>query len=319
MNEFDLLTFLSSQNITFIDKGHFVRVKCLNPNHNDTNPSMGISKSYPHLFHCFSCQYSGNVFTLVKTLTGKSFYEYIGTDAKSFQFLNHLPSQSFKTVKHYSEVIIKGDMLEPYRNDQVMSYLYSRNINQKFINHFNITYMIKGEINGTRIYNRLLIPIYENSKLVNVECRDFTYKSNKKVLYPRGCKSDLVFNLDRLDKDKPMFLTEGIMDLPNLFNLGLTNIGSIFGTGLTRNQIEFLRSIKNIVYIPDNDEPGIKVLDLLEEHMQEEFYIAFIPKHRKDPGDCTISEIKAAIENKISSQDYLLNKLELFKVHHISW
>jgi DNA primase len=179
--------------------------------------------------------------------------------------------------------------------------------------------MTKGEINGTRIYNRLLIPIYENRILVNVECRDFTSKSSKKVIYPRGCKSDLVFNLDRLDKDKPIYLTEGIMDLPNLFNLGERNIGSIFGTGLTKSQIEFLRSIKNIVYLPDNDEPGFKVLDLLEECMEEEFYIAFIPKNRKDPGDCTISELKTAIENKISSQDYLLNKLELFKTHPISW
>ena len=37
-------------------------ISCLNPEHDDTNPSMRVDR-VTGIFHCFSCGYKGNLFT----------------------------------------------------------------------------------------------------------------------------------------------------------------------------------------------------------------------------------------------------------------
>ena len=54
----DLLT---EKNIDFKVTGRDYVVKCLNPEHDDKNPSMRIDQ-VTGIFHCFSCGFRGNVF-----------------------------------------------------------------------------------------------------------------------------------------------------------------------------------------------------------------------------------------------------------------
>ena len=59
MNVEDLLL---SKNIQYIPKGKDFVVRCLNPEHEDRNPSMRIDQ-ITGVFNCFSCEYKGNLFT----------------------------------------------------------------------------------------------------------------------------------------------------------------------------------------------------------------------------------------------------------------
>ena len=58
MNVEDLLT---TKNIPFTPKGKDYVVRCLNPEHDDNNPSMRIDQ-VTGVFNCFSCGYKGTVF-----------------------------------------------------------------------------------------------------------------------------------------------------------------------------------------------------------------------------------------------------------------
>ena len=53
---------LTSKDVYFIPKGADAIVRCLNPEHDDRNPSMRIDK-ITGVFQCFSCGYKGNIFT----------------------------------------------------------------------------------------------------------------------------------------------------------------------------------------------------------------------------------------------------------------
>ena len=59
MNVEDLLT---EKNIHFLAKGRDYVIKCINPEHDDSNPSMRVHR-IDGRFHCFSCGYKGNIFT----------------------------------------------------------------------------------------------------------------------------------------------------------------------------------------------------------------------------------------------------------------
>ena len=59
MNVEDLLL---SKDIQYIPKGKDFVIRCLNPEHEDRNPSMRIDQ-VTGIFNCFSCEYKGNIFT----------------------------------------------------------------------------------------------------------------------------------------------------------------------------------------------------------------------------------------------------------------
>ena len=59
MNVEDLL---KNKGIEYIPKGKDYVVRCLNPEHEDRNPSMRIDQ-VTGIFNCFSCEYKGNLFT----------------------------------------------------------------------------------------------------------------------------------------------------------------------------------------------------------------------------------------------------------------
>ena len=53
---------LQSKGIQYRLSGKDAVISCLNPEHDDTNPSMRVDR-ITGIFHCFSCGYKGNLFT----------------------------------------------------------------------------------------------------------------------------------------------------------------------------------------------------------------------------------------------------------------
>ena len=58
MNVIDLLT---ERNLKYKESGKDYSIHCLNPEHDDSNPSMNVDK-ITGVFHCFSCGFKGNIF-----------------------------------------------------------------------------------------------------------------------------------------------------------------------------------------------------------------------------------------------------------------
>ena len=57
---------LHKHKIVFRNQGADYVVACLNPEHDDSNPSMRIDK-ITGIFHCFSCGFKGNIFKYYDT------------------------------------------------------------------------------------------------------------------------------------------------------------------------------------------------------------------------------------------------------------
>ena len=59
MNVEDLLL---AKSIQYLPKGKDFVVRCLNPEHDDRNPSMRIDQ-IDGRFNCFACEFKGNIFS----------------------------------------------------------------------------------------------------------------------------------------------------------------------------------------------------------------------------------------------------------------
>jgi DNA primase len=57
---------LHKHKIVYRNQGADYVVACLNPEHDDSNPSMRIDK-ITGIFHCFSCGFKGNIFKYYDT------------------------------------------------------------------------------------------------------------------------------------------------------------------------------------------------------------------------------------------------------------
>ena len=57
----DVKEILEDKNIKYTARGRDYIIRCLNPEHEDRNPSLRVDK-ISGLFHCFSCGYAGDLF-----------------------------------------------------------------------------------------------------------------------------------------------------------------------------------------------------------------------------------------------------------------
>ena len=295
------------------------------PFHNDTNPSLRISKK-SGLYHCFSCGSSGNLFSLTKVLLKTSLYKLLGIEADilSNYWLQNINKKYIREkAKIDVEMIISDGKLYSITASsdiRILQYLKYRKISFDFVKQYNIQYTFFCKINETIFKDRLIIPIIVNNKIVSYEGRTFT-KANPKVLYPRNSNVSSLFNIDNLKYNEPLFLVEGIMDLAPLFNLGYRNITCTFGSNIKQEQLQQLKQFSEIIVIPDNDIAGSKFLDQIDESLTKEFYIVKLSDKYKDCGDTSLSseELQYLIDKKIKYGKFLLEKSNLFNETLVDW
>lgn len=318
-NNIDVREILTLLGIDYTDRGTQLFAKCPNPLHDDTNPSWNISTTWPHPHYCFACGYHGTIFKLIKQFGGPSMQQLLINDSqKDTPFHNSLILRStFPTPKKQKpkyirraapSITIRGDVHNPYDNNDCVSYMESRGVTPEFVNKFGLFYVDHARINE-KIFSRCLcIPVYEKGRLVNIEGRSiYPERAKSKTIYPPKSRANTLFNIDNLDFTKPLYVTEGIMDLPKLYTLGYHNITSIFGALVTHRQGELLRAAPSLYVIPDNDASGRKMVRAIDDLYPWEFNVVLMPEHRKDPGECSYEELQQAIDSHtVTGAEFLL-------------
>lgn len=314
MEKIDVESILISLGIKYSSTRDSYKALC--PFHDEDTPSWTIEQNEPYRYHCFGCGVKGNIFSLYYRLTKKSLYKELGIDLKTKEikptpFIKCNSNDSSIPTKEKKIFSIKGRFRDPIDNTEISKYLNDRRpggVSKEFLRYYDIKYTLFMEINcpekprdskdrGTFFVKRLTVPIKEGDKLLSIEGRSYC-GDNKKVLYPRNSSSDTLFDINRLDFEQILLVTEGIFDLPGLFSLGYRNITAVMGASITPKQIELLNKFKEIWYFPDNDEPGEKVLSFLHEHLQKDFYVCRVDTS-KDPGKASNEELQRAINNRI--------------------
>jgi len=322
LKHIDLKTLLMSLGITAEDKGHYFMAACPSGNHADNKPSWTVYKDTGHHV-CYACGYSGSLNHLVKSLSGKGIIEFCDLgEMESFVFKNHKinkPSEAKGFPIKKNQMIIEGIVKSVFENPSVLSYLTKRHVNKQFIEDFNIFYMDIGKINGTPIYNRVLIPIEYDYQRISIEARDYTETQKKKVIYPKGGTVNTLFNYDNLNTKDTLYLCEGIMDIPLIYSHVSRNVSCTFGVNITVTQKEMLKQFPKICLFLDDDTAGHALVESFDGWYENEFEITWIED--RDPGDKanTVYDIRTAIDNSYTVTEYLLLKSGLIKKEIIEW
>jgi DNA primase len=313
--EIDAKDLLLSTGVWFQDKGDYFQIKC--PYHNEKKPSAALYKD-KWLFKCFACGETRGFAKLYEDLKHEPWNEHSEFTLKNYR--REFDSLTEKQRGTYE--IIEGRVTWVYDNAKALEYCRSRNIDDKFMQFFEFKATdlckFKPQLNrdGKPVRSalwkdRLLIPINFAGKPYSLEGRDYTRQQFPKCLYPKGCKTNICFNQDNLDKNDLLIVCEGLMDIHKIWTEITKNVTCTFGVSLTEEQKMFLQSASNLVLYIDDDPAGHNSVNLFEKFMQQDFKVAVTKG--KDPGDATVQESEFAIRNSILWVDWMLNEIDVFE------
>ena len=325
----DVEQLLLTHGIKYQKKGNIIKCLCPSPSHNDRHIGSFSFDTIKGVGHCFSCGCSVNIFSFNKLLGEK--LEYKGD--VNYEFTKSLKPKKEEVV--YTKPIVYGKLYNPFYDNKIMDFLHGIGWSDEFIEEKGVKYCrycemigenIANDINEkpTVMENRICIPIYKDGKLVNYECR--TFDNNPiKVKYVKSCSSNLLYNLENVDLEKPVILTESIKNLGKAWTV-TKNVISSFGNQLTPIKMELLNRIPKLTVFLDNDDGGLTMAKKLKENYNGELRATFCPKFYKkgseikgfDMNDCTLQEIQEYI-NHTMPIDKAIRKLSNDESDEIFW
>ncbi len=269
---------LRKNNVTFTSSGKDYIVKCLNPGHEDNNPSCRIDKS-TGATHCFSCGFKTNIFKHYKVFT-------TNVPSKIANLKEKLKDLSLvSTTVHMPENSIP--FTEVYRGISRATYI-------KF-EAFTTTHVDK-------LVDRVVFPIKDiTGKIVAFLGRHrYSEASPKYEITPSG-RPLPCYPAKVPDGTTSLVLVEGIFDMLNLYDKGIRNVACVFGTNtITEKTVEAkllgykIQGIVSIYILFDGDTPGREAAKALKPLIEEQgFIVEILPmEDGTDPGDMSAEDIQ---------------------------
>ena len=269
---------LQSKGIQYRVSGKDAVISCLNPEHDDTNPSMRVDR-VTGIFHCFSCGYKGNLFT------------YYGAPASPTEVRIHRIKEKIQKVK--SETV--GIQLPKDRLKWKGGGF--RNISEETLDIWDAFTW-----NVPQFENRIIFPIRDiTGKTVSLIGRSLDdFSKMKYYIYPQGAEMPFC-----PAKVKPIqnrvILVEGIFDALNLWDKGLKNTVCCFGTqqvNWVKLSLLKLQGVQGIDIMFDGDEAGRQAAEKAKDIAEKLEMSARVVKLRDniDPGNLTKPEIERLTE-----------------------
>lgn len=279
-----------------VSKGHTVRksgqdylIYCLNPEHEDNNPSLRVDINTGK-FRCPVCGYSGNILKYYNILTTHVSMKVHGL------------LQSIKKVK----CMLKG--LE-FPKGTVMYKQAFRGISAKTLQRFEAFYTTQ----EPELEDRLVFPIRDVlGKVQSFIARHTLADSGAKYkIYPPNSPLTCYPSIINANL-KYIILVEGIFDMLNLYDKGLENVVCSFGVDFLINNTKDkllaykAQGILTVFIMYDGDTAGRnatkKLKPILEENL---FNVEIIDlKDGTDPGILTAEDVlyyKGIIDEKSSN------------------
>jgi DNA primase len=226
---------LQEKRIDYKVSGRDFVVKCLNPDHEDSNPSMRID-NITGIFNCFSCGFKGNLFT------------HFGAAANFLEIKRQKLKTSIEEKRSASVGFEFPKGFQPYKGNW-------RGIQPETYKHFDAFMHHDSQFNG-----RIVFPIRDiTGKVVAFNGRHMTMTEIPKYLiYPPQAKLPLYPSNIKAIKGR-VILVEGIFDMVNLWDKGLTNAVCCFGTkniDIEKLSILKMQNISGVDIMFDGDNAG---------------------------------------------------------------
>jgi len=265
----DVETLLQDRKISFLPKaGDFV-IQCINPEHDDKNPSMRVDQ-ITGIFHCFSCKYKGNLF------------HHFGERTNYLQQKRDLFKK--KIVKKRLENL---DLSFPQNS---LPYVGNwRNIRPEIYKKFEAFIHP-----GLDYVGRINFPIRDISgNIVAFQGRHTADGRPKYKFTPPGARLPFFPVVECIKSS--IILVEGIFDMINLHDKGLTNAVCCFGTSNYNESKLSLLKAQGAEYVEvffDGDDAGQKAAEPLIS-MCEKVGLVARNVHLKntDPGALTQTSV----------------------------
>lgn len=261
---------LRSRGIEFRPSGKDYLIRCLNPEHEDRNPSLRIDKT-TGIFNCLSCGYSGNLFN------------HFGEKPDWLQ----MRRQRLKDV--ISEKLVETSGLNIPENAVSFNQEW-RGISADTYNKFEAF-----QHNNSEFIGRVVFPIRGITGKIVAFCGRHQGQVDPKYLFhPGGVKLPL-FPIVKPIQGR-IILVEGIMDMVNLHDKGLTNAVCAFGVNkVTIDKINILKiqGVSGIDIYFDNDDAGQNASAKLKELLDHNELVSrnVIYGKIKDPGELTALQV----------------------------
>ncbi len=230
MNVEDLL---KSKDIPYLPRGKDYEVTCLNPDHPDRNPSMRIDQ-VTGIFNCFSCGFKGNLFT------------HFGEKVNKMEMKRQLLKKKIDEVRAESVGLQMPEGYSPYIGNW-------RSIRAETYRDFEAFIHAGKDFTG-----RICFPVRDRSgRIVAFQSRTTGDQQPKYLNTPPGAKMPLFPVVEPIQGS--IILVEGIFDVINLHDKGLTNAVCCFGVkNVTEEKLQVLSvaGVDSIDIFLDNDEAG---------------------------------------------------------------
>lgn len=261
---------LTKQGLNYIPSGKDVKIHCLNPEHDDNDPSLRIDR-ITGAYHCFSCGFKGNIF---------KYFEVKG---------NALLIAKEKLKRKISRKMVENvgyDMPEG-----IVPFIKEwRGINADTYRKFGAFKHSDPDFVG-----RVVFPIRNISgKIVAFIGRHETSNFDPRYKIVPGSTPLPFFPIVKPIQGR-VILVEGIFDMLNLHDKGLTNAVATFGTKtVTKEKLVLLKvqGVSGIDLFFDNDTAGhdaaVEVRELAEKL---DLVVNTISAKVADPGELTASQV----------------------------
>lgn len=328
MNDLEKKQYLKNQLQDYLETRHNLDTRknfnCLNPNHDDENPSMGYKNN---IVKCFSCGESYDIFEIIGIdYNLDNFIDQFNKACELYGLNGMLDNRAKENGKHLiNKKKVENDTFdyekyfkEMQENIDACTYLEDRGISKEIIERYGIGYDPNFNIStGGQIWQAIIIPTSKRSfvaRNINVNT-----KSKNKVR-AKGARTP--FNLEVLKQSqRPIYLVEGEIDALSILEVG----GLAIGLGGDNNQNTLIQEIKKsetkapLIVAFDNDNPGQKAGENLLEKLKKEKLQAYkinAFEAYNDPNDYLIAN-KEEFRQSIESNEQViidLCKAELERV-----
>ena len=258
----------------------------------DRNPSLWINAD-SGAFICFSCQWKGNLYTLVEQVGGvapSNVRSWVATGpgllARFQRLVNH------KEAKREEEpAIIHESMLNAFKGVPTTVCL-SRGLLPDIVWKYGVRWNAADK--------SWVIPIREplTNKLIG-----WQEKGHERRLFKntsRVKKSDALFGYD-LYEGGDMIVVESPLDVVRLASVGISGGVAAYGCAISQTQFNIIRGADRVIFALDNDKAGNQATrdmrKLAKEYGLDCWFFNYSQTDQKDVGGMSKAEIVWGIEN----------------------
>jgi hypothetical protein len=257
--------------------------------HEDRNPSFYINAD-SGAFICFSCQWKGNVYTLVNYIHGDVdantwLNEGGGLSMRMERITRVVPNIQEQT--HITESMLSAFTAPPE------DALRSRGLTKEAAQYFDLLWDARNK--------NWVIPIRDvvTNKLLGWQEKGYDQRYFRN--YPTGVqKSQALFGYGQYVSGD-MIVVESPLDVVRLASLGFTGGVATYGALVSSAQFNLIRGGERVVIAMDNDEAGHKssmnLYTLCREMDKEAWFFNYNHLDVKDIGGMSLDEVRFGIDN----------------------